>query len=336
MVEDPPPEIVRFLDRTVDRRPSAVIGAAVIEDNEIAWTAAAGGGDTALFQAGSLSKTVTAAVALELVERGDLDLDAEARGTTLRNLLGHTAGANVPFYPGYPQEESAPTLAQSLEGAEPATTPAVVLGPRSAGRFCYSGGGYALVQRLIEDATGAPFADTARRVIFEPLGMERSTFSQPPPEPLRAAAAWPDWRIYPECGAAGLWTTPVDLARFVSALLTQEAREQMIALHVKLPFRGQWTVLALLGLGFPRHAGLGLFVRGPRFINLGGAAGSFSALTGSKDDGTGAVVMTAGCRSPLAVRVLLELGDACGWTDLRATRRGIRRRTSDLLLRALS
>lgn len=335
-MRDPPPEIVRFLDRTVDRRPAAVIGAAVIESNEIAWTAAAGGGGTSAFQAGSLSKTVTAAVAVELAERGLLDLDAPTGGTTLRDLLGHTAGANVPFYPGYPQGQPAPTLAQSIEGIEPATTPAVKLDSRAAGRFRYSGGGYALVQQLIESETGTPFSEMARQGLFEPLGMERSTFSQPPSEPLRAAAAWPDWRIYPEATAAGLWTTPADLARFVCALLTRETARQMTVPHAKLPFRGQWTVLTLLGLRFPRHAGLGLFVRERRFINLGGAAGSFSALTGSTEDGSGAVVMTAGCRSPLAVRLLIEIADALGWTDLRAARRGIRRRTSDLLLRALS
>lgn len=308
-----------------------VVGIAVIENFEVVSTTSA----DRPFQAGSLSKTLTAALALELVERGELRLDSEIRGATLRELLGHTAGVNVPFYPGYPQGDPVPTLAQSLEGVDPATTPAVTVDSKVAGRFRYSGGGYAIVQQLIEDLTGDPFAETARRVVLEPLRMTRSSFAQPP-EFLGDSAAWADWRFYPEQAAAGLWTTPADLARLVCALLTRSAAEEMAAPHVKLPFRGQWTVLTLLGLAFPRHAGLGLFVRGERFINLGGAAGSFSALTGSKEDGSGAVVMTAGCRSPLAVRLLLELADARGWADLRVAQRGIRRRTSDLLLRALS
>ena len=308
-----------------------IVGIAEIQGFELVSTT----GADKLFQAGSLSKTVTAAIVLELVARGDLDLDAEVRGTTLRHLLGHTAGANVPFYPGYARGESVPTLAQSLDGAEPATTSAVELDPRAAGSFRYSGGGYAMVQQLIEDVTGEPFAETAHRVIFEPLGMAQSSFAQPP-EFLGTSAAWADWRFYPEQAAAGLWTTPADLARFVCVLLTRRTVEQMTEPRAKLPFRGQWTVLALLGLRFPRHAGLGLFVHEHRFINLGGAAGSFSALTGSRANGSGAVVMTAGCRSPRTLRLLLELGDARGWTDLRAFRRGIRRRTSDVLLRALS
>jgi CubicO group peptidase (beta-lactamase class C family) len=350
-----PPEIERVL-RTVERRGSATIGIAGIEDGAIAWTAGAGGGDDALFQAGSLSKSVTAAVVLELVRRGELDLDtdvderlsswspASGAAITLRHLLGHTAGVNVPFYPGYPQGAPVPSLLQSLEGVEPATTPAVTVDAKGAGRFRYSGGGYAVVQQLIEDVRGEPFAEAARQAVFDPLGMERSSFRQPP-EQLRSPA-WADWRFYPEEAAAGMWTTPADLARFVCALqaalrggggeLGRETAVAMTTPHARLPYRGQWTVLSLLGLRFPRQAGLGLFVREHRFVNLGGAAGSFSALTGSTENGTGAVVMTAGCRSGLAVRVLLEIGDARGWTDLRAFPRGIRRETSDLLLRALS
>lgn len=326
----------------------------VVEGGEIAWTAAAGGGEETVFQAGSLSKSVTSAVALELAGRGALDLDADAgerlaswrlppgaHPTTLRDLLGHTAGANLPFYPGYAQGEPVPTLVESLAGSDPARTEAVEIDPAAAGRFRYSGGGFTIVQQLIEDVTGTSFADVARDSVLDPLGMTRSTFCQPPHEPLRASAARADWHLYPECGAAGLWTTPSDLARFVCALLAattgeggglrRETADAMTKPHAAVLLRGQWRLLALLGLDPPQSAGLGLFVRGPRFLNLGGAARSFSALTGSSDDGSGAVVMTAGCRSPLALRILFEIADAAGWTGLRRSRRA-----SGLLLRALS
>jgi CubicO group peptidase (beta-lactamase class C family) len=61
----------------VERRRSAAIGIAGIEDGTIAWTTAVGAGDDTLFQAGSLSKTVSAGLALELVGRGELDLDSD-------------------------------------------------------------------------------------------------------------------------------------------------------------------------------------------------------------------------------------------------------------------
>jgi CubicO group peptidase (beta-lactamase class C family) len=137
--------------------------------------------------------------------------------------------------------------------------------------------------------------------------MTRSTFVQSAP------------RLYPEAAAAGLWTTPADLARFVCSLQSGRTAEAMTT-HVKIPWRSQWTLLALLGLERPESAGLGLFLRGDRFINLGGAANSFSALVGSTRDGTGAVVMTRGFRPPFTLRVLFEL----------------ERRPSNLLLRALS
>jgi len=349
------PEIERLLESAVARSGSAVIGVAGVEGGEVAWSSAVGGGASASFQAGSLAKTVTAAVVLELVHRGVLDLDADVNtrlsswtlpsgsGASLRQLLSHTAGVNVPFCPGYPQDGPVPTLTQSLQGVEPATTPPVTVNPKVAGRFRYSGGGYAVIQQVIEDVTKQPFAEVARQVVFEPLAMGQSSFAQPP-EPL-PTPAWAEWRMYPEQSAAGLWTTPRDLARFVCAVqtalqgagagLAPETAAGMTTPHAKLPWRGQWTLLKLLGLNSPGHAGLGLFIRDDRFINFGGAAGSSSALTGSTD-GTGAVVMTAGCRSPLAVRLLLEISDARGWTDLRAFPRGARRGASGVALRALS
>lgn len=315
----PPPEIERFLDQAVARRPSGAIGVAAMHDSEIAWTAFAGRDGEGLFQAGSLSKTVTSAVALELVEKGVLDLDAGlAAGTTLRALLGHTSGAGVPFYPGYPQDEHVPTLAESVAHVE--------FDPKRAGRFRYSGGGYTVVQQLIEQATGESFADVARDVVLAPLGMTHSTFEQPPPEQLGAAPAFAGWRLYPESAAAGLWTTPADLARFVCAVEAKPA--PMTTPHAAVPRRGQWLVLGVLGLAHPESAGLGLFLRGDRFINLGGAAGSFSVLAGSTEDGTGVVVMTAGFRPPFALRALFELEEARGWR--------VRRRSSGLLLRAFS
>ena len=74
--------------------------------------------------------------------------------------------------------------------------------PARHNRFCYSGGGYAVIQQLIADTVGLPFAQAARLLVLEPLGMTRSTFEQPLPTGLRPAAARLGWHIYPESAAA--------------------------------------------------------------------------------------------------------------------------------------
>jgi CubicO group peptidase (beta-lactamase class C family) len=320
------------------RRSSKVCGVAVIDGYGIAWTWPDRGGPDRLFQAGSISKPVTALAALELAARGEVDLDADvnerlsswqvpgACRISLRQILGHTSGMGVPFFPGYPQGTEVPALRHVLDGVPPSVTPAVRVDPAAHGTFRYSGGGYAVVQQLIADVTGVPFGQAARSLVLAPLGMTQSTFAEPLPDGLRAYAARPDWHVYPEAAAAGLWTTPGDLARYVCALqaawagresAVQPAVTQMLHVHAPLPAGGEWSILPLFGLRAPDSFGLGMFLHGDgRFSHFGGAASFFSGLTGSKD-GTGAVVMTASNASPFLFKLLRRIGDEQGWPGLR-------------------
>jgi CubicO group peptidase (beta-lactamase class C family) len=317
-----------------------VFGVAVIEAFDIAWSRIVGGAPDRLFQAGSISKPVTALAALELAARGEVDLDDDVNKRltswqvpgpdriSLRQLLGHTSGMGVPFFPGYPQAADVPTLPQVLDGIPPSVTPPVRVNPAKHGRFCYSGGGYAVIQQLIADLTGQPFAQAARRLVLDPLGMTRSTFEQPLPTGLRSAAARPDWHVYPESAAAGLWTTPDDLARYVCALqaawagarsaIRKVTAAELLTPRVPLPAAGEWSVLPLLGIRPPDSYGLGMFLYGgTRFGHFGGAASFFSALIGSKEDGSGAVVMMASNASPFLFKLLRAIGDEQGWTGFR-------------------
>ena len=339
------------------RTPGKVLGVAVIEGSSIAWIHAAGGPPDQLFQAGSISKPITALAALELAARGQADLDGDVNqrltswqlpgspGVTLRELLGHTAGTGVPFFPGYRQGAEVPALGQVLDGVAPSVTSAVRADAARRGRFCYSGGGYAVIQQLITDITGLPFADAARALVLEPLEMTRSTFEQPLPSDRSTAAARHDWHVYPESAAAGLWTTPGDLARYACALQAALARRpspirpevaaQLLTPHARLPAKGEWNLLPLLGVRPPDSCGLGMFLHGDdRFSHIGGAASFFSVLTASTKDGTGAVVMTAANPAPFPFRLLRAIGDEHGWTGFRqpALKRlhglpGIRNRT---------
>jgi len=322
------------------RRSRTVAGVAVIAESGIVWSRAAGGPPDRLFQAGSISKPVTALAALELAARGQADLDGDVSqqltswqlpgspGVSLRQLLGHTAGTGVPFFPGYRQRADVPSLGQVLDGIPPAATPAVRADPARHGRFCYSGGGYAVIQQLICDITGEPFADAARALVLDPLGMTRSTFEQPLPSELRPAAARGDWHIYPESAAAGLWTTPADLARYACALqaalagrpsaIRPQVAAQLLTPHARLPAKGEWSLLPLLGMRPPDSCGLGMFLHGEdRFSHIGGAASFFSVLTASTQDGTGAVVMTAANPAPFPFRLLRAISDEHGWTGFR-------------------
>jgi len=230
------------------------VSIAVIADDAIAWARGYGlarAGDAApvtpetLFQAASISKPVTAVAALTLVESGRLALDTDVNATlkswkipsakiadgapvTLRELLSHTAGLTIHGFAGYAADELRPTLAQILDGTPPANSSAVRIAFKPGTTWRYSGGGYCVVQQLLIDATGEDFPTFLRERVLTPAGMNASTFEQPLPPTIasRAAAGHRangtridgDVHIYPELAAAGLWTTPADLARFALAL----------------------------------------------------------------------------------------------------------------------
>lgn len=231
------------------------LGIAVINQGRIEWARAygslqAGGGapaDTATrFQAASISKPVAALGALLLAERGALSLDGDVNDylrswrvpdnaftarekVTLRRIVTHTAGLNVDHFPGYAAGAPVPTAVQVLDGAAPANTPAVRVDTVPGAVLRYSGGGPTVMQLMMEDVTGRPFAALMEATVLRPLGMVHSSFEQdvPPAAGARTARAHDrqgaplagGWHRYPEMAAAGLWTTPSDLARFLLAVL---------------------------------------------------------------------------------------------------------------------
>ena len=217
------------------------VGVALIESGRLAWSHVFGTApDNAIYQAASLSKLVTAVAALRLVDRGVLDLDRDVNDyltgwrvpendftrdhpVTLRQLLSMTAGIGVPGYPGYEPGQKLPTLQQILDGAPPANSPPVRVEAIPGSRYAYSGGGFEIVQALIEAKTNMKFQDALQDLLLRPAGMANSYFLQPlPGELVRRAATGHDangnelpggWRVVPELAAGGLWTSAMDLAR---------------------------------------------------------------------------------------------------------------------------
>lgn len=243
------------------------ISVAVINDGKIEWAKAYGDGVTThtRFQAASISKPVAAVTALQLVAQGKLSLDEKVnkklksvqipenkwgKPVTLRQLLSHTAGLTVHGFPGYEKTVPLPTLVQIVKGEKPANTAAVVVDVEPGSIYRYSGGGYQYVQILIEDVTGQPFAAAAKKYVLDPAKMADSGYDQP--KESAAAPAYDSkgqpvaggWNIYPEQTAAGLWTTPSDLARFLLAMSSSKLLPEALTKEALTPIKGGY------GLGF--------------------------------------------------------------------------------------
>ncbi|HZO73557.1 MAG TPA: serine hydrolase domain-containing protein [Ktedonobacteraceae bacterium] len=272
-----------------------------------------------LFQACSISKVVTASAVLRLVEAGRLDLDADVNlflkswkvpahqaqqsEVTIRRLLSHTAGISVPWFAGYHREQDIPTLHEILNGEQPSNTPEICVVAPPGEQFQYAGGGYCILQQLLIDVMQQPFPTLMQELVLEPLDMTHSTYEQPLPAPQAKMAASGhrksgkpvagNWYVYPEMAAAGLWTTPTDLAQFALELQCARAEKP----HRLLSTQMVKELLTPQSHGDARgDMGLGVFVQGAgpgaRFGHPGDNAGFTSCWVSLQQGGQGCVLMT--------------------------------------------
>jgi CubicO group peptidase (beta-lactamase class C family) len=334
------------------------VSIAIIQNGRIAWARGYGVMDVTsktpvtpktLFQAASLSKPVTAMAVLRLAEQGKLSLDAPVNsllkswklpagpftdGVTLERILSHSAGLTVGGFSGYPPGAVLPTLLETLNGRPPANNKPVRVDTESAKGFHYSGGGYEVAQQVVVDVTGQPFAALMRDSVLGPAGMEDSFFLQPLSAELAARAASGytadgtplsgKWHVYPELAAAGLWTTPSDLARFAIAVQQSRAGAPDALLSKAMATR-MLTAATAGDEGFAAGNGLGFFVdqRGKgTFAHVSleqpaGADGFRALLVASTDGGYGAVVMTNGDGGgKLADEIVRGAAEVYGWKAL--------------------
>jgi CubicO group peptidase (beta-lactamase class C family) len=334
-----------FVETQMARRQIVGLSLAIIDDGRIVATRAYGsttrGGSvrvtpSTLFQAGSISKPVAALGALRLVQAGKLSLDEDVNAklktwrvpdndftkterVTPRRLLSHTAGLTVHGFPGYDVSERVPTVVEVLDGKGNTAAVRVDLVPGTTWR--YSGGGYTVLQLLMTDITGQPFADYMRDHVLQPLGMTNSTYQQPlPPEwALRTASGHDSnrrtvpgrWHVYPEMAAAGLWTTPTDLAKYaigVQQALAGKSRVLSAAIAREMVTEQKNGS----GLG-PAVAGSGATLR----FSHGGRDEGFDAfLVAYAETGDGlAIMINANDNSRAVSRIVNFIAKKYNWPD---------------------
>lgn len=331
------------------------VSVAVIHQGKIEWARGYGvtriGGppvtpDT-MFQAGSISKPVAAMAALHLVEALKLSLDADintelkswkvpsepvqaGKPITLRELLTHTGGTTVHGFPGYATDAPVPTLVQVLNGEKPANTPAIRSEAAPGARWNYSGGGFTIMQQAMIDVTGEPFPKLLHDTVLAPIGMTHSTYGQPLPKEFQAFAATPyhgdgkpvagGAHTYPEMAAAGLWTTPSDIARYAIEV------ENSLSGKANHVISAQMTSQMLTpGMGF---WGLGLEIGGapanPYFSHGGVNEGFVNIFVAYAKSGEGAVVMTNSDRGgAIGDEIMHSVAAEYAWPDYHPTVRAV-------------
>lgn len=319
---------------------------AVLDGGRIAWAKGYGvrNAETGepvtprtLFQAASISKPVAATAALRLVEEGLLALDAPVnrylqvweipendltreRPVTLKHLLTHTGGLTVHGFPGYALAEEIPSTVEVLDGSGPANTAPIRVDALPGSMWRYSGGGYTIMQKLLEDLTGDPFPTVLRKKVLDPVGMTLSSYEQPLPAERAIDAASSHlsdgtggdgaWHVYPEMAAAGLWTNPTELATLALELQASYHGEEGRVLSPEMTRRMFTPVMGRYGLGF------GIQGEGDeaRFSHGGSNYGFKAQFLAFMEGGRGVFVMTNGDQgSSLADEIVLAVAREYGW-----------------------
>ena len=196
--------------------------------------------NTTGFNIGSISKTVAAWGVMKLVQEGKIDLDApaekylsrwhlpksdfDANGVTIRRLLSHTAGLSLHGYPGWSPKDELPTVEQSLNGKNngPGRVE-MIMEPGT--KWKYSGGGFTILQLIVEEVTGQRFEDYMQAEVLNPLGMTSSSYTID--DKIMEASSKEhnnfgdeiDFELFTAQAAAGLHTTIDDFTIFAMASL---------------------------------------------------------------------------------------------------------------------
>ncbi|MCP3142957.1 beta-lactamase family protein [Pyxidicoccus xibeiensis] len=340
------------------------LSVAVFEKHALVWAKTYGvkqaGGtepvtiDT-LFQSASISKPVTALAAMRYAEQGKWSLDADINDklvswkvpendftkeqkVTLRRLLSHSAGLTVSGFPGYPVDAPRPTVQQILDGAKPANTGPVRVDLVPGTKTRYSGGGTTVVQLMMMDQLKKPFPQIMKETVLAPLGLKHSSYEQPLPPALAAMTATATrgdrtsvggrWHVYPEMAAAGLWTTPSDLARIAIEVSKAKAGTSKRVVSQAMAKQMLTKQSETFGIGFQVWDGT------DRFGHGGSNEGFRALLVAFADSGSGMALMANSENGDLLIeRVGASITAEYGWKPFKEQLQEPLVMTADLLAR---
>ena len=322
------------------------VSIAVFNDGKIEWARGYGvteaGGKQPVtpstrFQAASISKMATATAALALAERGKVDLDRDVNQllgawkippspqlqeapVTLRRLLSHTAGIPGDNLDGYASGSPVPSLLDVLDGRAPANSAPVRVSHVPGSGYRYTGGGYAVIQLLLAERNGASFPATVDSLVLRRTGMNHSSFNAPSASEaaighdLEGKPVPGGWHVYPELAAAGLWSTPTDVAKLMLALRRSAAGQPNGVLSAASVRQMMTPVQGGYGLGLELdHEG-----PAPTFAHSGSNLGYKAMAFAYAGSGQGAVVMANGdYGGPLIDEILRAIAAEYGWPDYR-------------------
>ncbi|MFZ5352395.1 MAG: serine hydrolase domain-containing protein [Bacillota bacterium] len=270
--------------------PGAVM--AIINNGKVTFTKAYGLSDVennismdidTVFQVASISKPVTAWGVMKLVEDKKIKLDDpvekyltrwhfpqsefDSKEVTIRRLLAHTSGLSVSSYQGLLPEQNLPSLEESLAGYESPHVNPLTISSKPGLKWDYCGGGYTVLQLLIEEVSGETFENYMQKVVLNPIGMSSSTFEYDKVNKEKLAKAYdPNGKLmpnllFPEKAAAGLYTSAPDLAKFVAAALKGPQNEVpgrgvLSPDTLELMFMVDGETDGMWGLGYQKYTSL--------------------------------------------------------------------------------
>jgi CubicO group peptidase (beta-lactamase class C family) len=323
------------------------ISIAVIRDYKIDWVRGYGWADLAenrpvttstLFQAASISKSLNGFGILKLAQDKKIDIYTDINNylrswqfpynslsngkiITIANLLSHTGGINISGFDGYTKIDSLPTIIQILNGEKPSNSDTVksIFEPNL--KYKYSGGGITISQLIIEDVSGKNYADFMESNILKPIGMQNSFYTNTSSKnklKLLATGYNGDkevtmkYHIYPEEAAAGLWTNPMELSKFVI-----EVQKSLVGKSNKI--LSQKMTQLMLTPYVDNSSALGVFIEdkeGIKYFRHGGVNEGFTSLYfGSVENGNGAVVMCNSTDKTILYEIINSIATIYKWKN---------------------